>query len=118
MAREFFTGGLMPSFDLLPRLADGFVLEENRFFRGTHYQRTSEAWLAELDRNREAVTRLFEETYGLEHARRRVERWRLFFIACAETFGLDEGREWGVGHYRFAKTSDPEPSTEATAGSR
>ncbi|MDX1578095.1 MAG: cyclopropane-fatty-acyl-phospholipid synthase family protein [Gemmatimonadota bacterium] len=109
MAREFFTGGLMPSLDLLPRLARGFELEERRFYRGTHYQKTSEAWLDRLDGNRDAVTELFARTYGPDEAPRRVERWRLFFLACAETFGLDEGRQWGVAHYRFSR-GDTEPA--------
>ncbi len=103
MAREFFTGGLMPSFDLLPRFAGPLELEERSFYRGTHYQRTAEAWLARLDSRRAEATALFGRTDGPREAAARVERWRLFFLACAETFGLDGGREWGVGHYRFVK---------------
>jgi cyclopropane-fatty-acyl-phospholipid synthase len=29
--------------------------------------------------------------------------WRLFFIVCSETFGINGGSEWGVSHYLFAK---------------
>ena len=29
--------------------------------------------------------------------------WRLFFLVCAETFGMDNGAEWGVSHYLFKK---------------
>jgi cyclopropane-fatty-acyl-phospholipid synthase len=107
MGREFFTGGLMPSFDLLPRLVEegraGLRLEGERFFAGTHYQRTAEAWLRQLVLHRDAVRGVFAETYGADQADRWIERWRLFFLACAETFGYRAGQEWGVGHYRFVK---------------
>ena len=29
--------------------------------------------------------------------------WRLFFIACAEFFGIAKGEEYVVSHYRFVK---------------
>ena len=45
---------------------------------------------------------LLRQTYG-EDAQRWWQRWRMFWLACAELFGYDEGREWGVAHYRFAK---------------
>ena len=38
---------------------------------------------------------------GGEQGRLRLQRWRMFFLAVAEFFGIDEGREWGVGHYLF-----------------
>ena len=36
-------------------------------------------------------------------APRWVERWWLFFIACAELFGYRHGTKWRVGHYRLRK---------------
>jgi len=63
---------------------------------GTHYARTAEAWLTNLD----AVRDLIEPVVGGPH---RVERWRVFFLACAELFGYRDGREWQVAHYRFAR---------------
>lgn len=107
MARHFFTGGLMPSADLLPRVVgpEGGValdVEAQWLIDGTHYQRTCEAWLDNLDRSRGRLRPLLEETYGAGSAFRWHARWRVFFLACAELFGYAEGREWMVAHYRFA----------------
>ncbi len=103
MGRYFFTGGLMPSRDLLPSFQDDLKLEEEWHLNGRHYQRTLEAWLANQDRRRAEVLALFRETYGPEQAERWFQRWRVFFMACAELFGYGHGEEWGVSHYRFGK---------------
>ncbi len=102
MGRYFFTGGLMPSHDLLPRLRGAFRLEEQWRIGGCHYWKTAEAWLANHDRHREEILALFHQVYGAD-ARRWFWRWRVFFMACAELFGYRNGREWGVSQYRLAK---------------
>jgi cyclopropane-fatty-acyl-phospholipid synthase len=103
MAREFFTGGIMPSRGLLPRLSGALDLEDDWFLDGTHYARTAEAWLERTDSRRDEVRAVLADTYGEGAADRQVERWRLFFLAVAETFAYDDGCEWGVAHYRFRK---------------
>lgn len=103
MGRYFFTGGLMPSHDLLPRLRGAFHLEEQWRIGGCHYWKTAEAWLANQDRHRKAILALFGQVYGAD-ARRWFRRWRVFFMACAELFGYRGGEEWGVSHYRLVKT--------------
>ena len=103
MAREFFTGGLMPSPSLIPSVRGDLVPEVDWFVRGTHYARTAEAWLANLDAARDRVGSIFADTYGPASAARRVQRWRLFFLAVAETFAYRDGREWGLSHHRLRK---------------
>lgn len=103
MARHFFTGGLMPSADLLPAFRGELELAERWLVDGTHYARTAEAWLANLDARRDALLPLFVSEYGWRHAVRWFERWRVFFLACAELFAYRGGREWMVAHYRFVK---------------
>lgn len=102
MTREFFTGGMMPSADLLMHYQRAMTVDDVWYVDGGHYAATSEAWLQSLDRNRPRVMDLFEEAYGAE-ASARFHRWRVFFLAVAELFGFRGGREWLVCHYRFNK---------------
>jgi cyclopropane-fatty-acyl-phospholipid synthase len=106
MARHFFSGGMMPSQELLPRLAGGLALESHWRVSGEHYRRTCEAWLARLDRQRAAVRPALERSYGAADAELWLRRWRLFFLACAELFGYRSGEEWFVSHYRLARKQD------------
>ena len=99
MAREFFTGGIMPSVDLLPALAGPLRLDDAWRLDGTHYARTAEAWLTNLDAARAEVVPILG---GGADGARRFQRWRVFFLACAELFGYADGGEWLVAHYRFA----------------
>lgn len=111
MGRYFFTGGLMPSFDTLLNFQRELLLEEQWWLDGSHYQRTSEHWLQNTDRQRDAILPLFRQCYGEQYAARWLQRWRMFYLACAECFGYDQGREWGVAHYRFVRRDLPAAST-------
>jgi cyclopropane-fatty-acyl-phospholipid synthase len=101
MGRHFFTGGMMPSEDLLPRLDHGLELEQSWRVNGVHYEKTLRAWLANTDRAKREVLTIFRKTYGTQ-ARRWFGRWRIFFLACAELFGYRNGEEWYVSHYLFS----------------
>ena len=101
MAREFFTGGTMPSEDLLTRFGADLTVEEQWRVCGTHYQRTLEAWLARLDDHRDTAIEVLSASPSDIPAKRRIERWRLFLLACSELFGYRNGTEWWVSHYRF-----------------
>lgn len=99
MGRHFFTGGLMPSADLLSQFPEILHVTRRETWEGRHYQRTAEAWLANLDRQRDDVRSILAQTCGRAAADRLLQRWRIFFLAVAELFGYAEGREWFVSHY-------------------
>ena len=106
MGRYFFTGGQMPAHELLAHFQRDLTLEKQWAWDGTHYQRTSEAWLENLDRNRDRIRPILASVYGSADADRWLQRWRVFFLSCAELFGYRSGSEWGVSHYLFQRRED------------
>ena len=102
MGRHFFTGGLMPASDTLLWFQRDLRIEDRWHLDGTHYQKTANHWLARQDGNRVAVMVALTEAYG-DAAPLWFQRWRMFWMACAEMFGHGDGQEWLVAHYRFAR---------------
>jgi cyclopropane-fatty-acyl-phospholipid synthase len=103
MSRYFFSGGIMPSADLPLRFAEDLSIVNRWHWNGQHYARTCNAWLENMDKNEDSVMSVLIDCYGEENASLWRQRWRIFFMACAELFDYDEGQEWYVGHYLFKK---------------
>lgn len=99
MARHFFTGGTMPSWDLPLMFDEHMTLESRWRVNGRHYALTCRDWLINLDRRRDAVIRSLDKGTNPESANRQFQRWRMFVMACEELFGWNDGEEWFVGHY-------------------
>ena len=103
MAREFFSGGMMPSHNLLLYFQENLQIEKSWRLSGTHYEKTSLAWLQKMDKNKNKIIKIFEKTYGPDDSKIWFQRWRIFFMSCEKLFGYNGGKEWGVSHYRFIK---------------
>ncbi|MGB0743114.1 MAG: SAM-dependent methyltransferase, partial [Opitutales bacterium] len=103
MSRYFFSGGIMPSSNLLVSAAgDLLQCEEKWLVNGLHYSKTLEAWLKKQDTNHDRVMQTFKNCYGKD-AKLWYQRWRIFYMACSELFAYNNGKEWPVMHYRFTK---------------
>jgi cyclopropane-fatty-acyl-phospholipid synthase len=101
MGRHFFTGGLMPAADTLLHFQQHLHLQQRWLLDGTHYERTANHWLQRQDQNREAVMAELRLVYGDAVAALWFQRWRMFWMACAELFGYQQGQQWMVAHYLF-----------------
>ena len=103
MGKYFFTGGIMPSADTLLHFQQDLNIEQRWLLSGEHYEKTSNHWLANQDAHRDEIMQIMKATYGEHDAKRWFNRWRMFWLACAELFGLEDGNEWLVAHYQFSK---------------
>ncbi|HNW33920.1 MAG TPA: class I SAM-dependent methyltransferase [Candidatus Ozemobacteraceae bacterium] len=103
MGKRFFTGGLMPSDDLLLHFQDELAITDHWRLSGRHYSMTAEQWLVRLDAARADLLPILEEIYGKTRGVLWFRRWRVFFLSVAEMFGCWGGVEWGVSQYLFRK---------------
>ena len=103
MSQFFFSGGMMPSDDLPLHFQDALKIKQRWRWDGTHYEKTANAWLQNMDANAELITPILVQTYGAKDAEMWRNRWRMFYMACAELFGYNNGQEWWVTHYLFEK---------------
>ena len=94
----------MPSADLLPAYPSPLSAQRQWVWSGRHYEQTANAWLRNLDQNREAVLDVLARSYGVREAQTWLQRWRVFFMACAELWGYSGGEEWQVAHYLFERS--------------
>jgi cyclopropane-fatty-acyl-phospholipid synthase len=103
MSQFFFSGGMMPSDDLPLHFQNDLKLSRRWRWDGTHYEKTANAWLQNMDAHEREITPILEQTYGAENAVKWRSRWRIFYMACAELFGYRNGQEWWVTHYQFER---------------
>ncbi|MCW9046522.1 MAG: cyclopropane-fatty-acyl-phospholipid synthase family protein [Gammaproteobacteria bacterium] len=103
MSEYFFTGGMMPCDDLPLHFQQHLNINKSWTWSGEHYEKTSNAWLERMDKNKQVLKPVFKKAYGDDQANLWWVRWRLFFMACAELFAYDNGQQWHVTHYLFNK---------------
>lgn len=99
MGRFFFSGGIMPSHRLMFEFDQDLTVEKDWVVNGQNYAKTAEAWLSNLDQSRNQALQILEENYGPAEAQLWLQRWRIFFMACAELFAFENGRQWHISHY-------------------
>ncbi|MCW3076168.1 MAG: SAM-dependent methyltransferase [Bacteroidetes bacterium] len=103
MSKYFFTGGIMPSNNLFSSFNEDLIVQKQWLINGLNYSKTAKAWLKNMDRNKDKIMPLFENTYGKPQAKKWWVYWRIFFMACAELWAYNKGEEWMVCHYLFSK---------------
>ncbi|XP_010526043.1 PREDICTED: (S)-coclaurine N-methyltransferase-like isoform X1 [Tarenaya hassleriana] len=103
ITRYFFSGGTMPSANLLLYFQENVSIVDHWLVNGKHYSQTSEEWLKRMDKNLESISEIMKMTYGKEEAVKWRVYWRTFFISVAELFACNNGDEWMVSHFLFKK---------------
>ena len=103
MSQYFFSGGMMPSEDLPLFFQEDLKIIDQWSWSGKQYEKTANAWLANIDFNKEKVMKTLEKIYGKDNSKKWFQRWRIFFMSCAELWGYRDGNEWKVVHYLFKK---------------
>ena len=111
MSQHFFSGGMMPSDELPVRFQDHLKLSARWRWDGRHYEQTANAWLANMDAHRTEIWPILESLYGAAEALRWWSRWRMFFMSCAELWGMDSGQQWWVSHYLYTRRALGTPHT-------
>lgn len=101
IAQHFFTGGVMPSHNLIRQFSDLFTVEKDWRWNGVNYEHTARQWLENFDEAHVQVGEILRDVYGNDAELWR-RRWRLFFLATMGLFGHAGGEEWGVSHYLLA----------------
>ena len=81
MGRYFFSGGMMPSADLLARCGSRLTLVDQCTWNGKHYAKTCRAWLSKQDSCKREIRRVLAATYGEKQAKVWHNRWRMFIMA-------------------------------------
>ena len=79
------------------------MIDRHWRLNGRHYQKTAQAWLENLDAKKKTILPVLAQTYGDSDAELWFQRWRIFFMACAELWGYRNGQEWLISHYRLRK---------------
>ncbi len=102
MAKHFFSGGQMPAADTFYHFQEQLKIDRRWINSGQHYEKTSNHWLDNIDKNKNNIMPIFDRIYGVD-SKIWFQRWRIFFMSCAEMFGYDNGRQWLVAHYLFSK---------------
>jgi cyclopropane-fatty-acyl-phospholipid synthase len=103
MSQYFFSGGMMPSEDLPLFFQNDLKIIDQWSWSGVHYEKTANAWLKNIDLNKNKVMPVLEDIYGEKDSKKWFQRWRIFFMSCAELWGYENGNEWKVAHYLFKK---------------
>lgn len=105
MAKYFFKGGTMPSRDLFHFFNKDLRVSHQWAVSGQHYSKTLEAWLLNMDAQKEVIMPILAERVGKKYSRKWWAYWRIFFIACSEFFAMNDGKEYFVAHYLLEKSS-------------
>ncbi len=106
MGRHFFTGGIMPSHDLLNYFNQNLVIDNEWIVNGIHYHKTAEAWLKNMQKNEKQIKSIFSKTYGNNQTTKWWSYWRIFFMACSELWKTSGGNEWIVSHYTMKRKNE------------
>ncbi|KAJ7144047.1 methyltransferase [Mycena epipterygia] len=105
MSTHFFTGGLMPSSDLLLYFQKDLTILNHWWISGKNYNKTSKHWIAKFISCKKELWPHLIEAYGAKNANTWFNRWKVYHMACAEMFATNKYNTYGTCHLIFGKKS-------------
>ena len=88
MSQYFFSGGMMPSEDLPLFFQENIKIIDQWSWSGVHYEMTANAWLKNIDTNKNKVMKVLEVTFMVKMIQKNGSNAGVFSLCLVLNYGV------------------------------